>query len=779
MGTELQKRGLKPGEAAELFNFTSPQKVAEVNRAYAEAGSDIISANTFCANRYKLSDLSKTPHEVIATAVEIARKAVSDFPDVLVAHDIGPIGQLLCPTGTLSFDEAYVLFAEQVKAGVKAGADLVALQTFSDLLELKAAILAVKENSDLPVICSMTFEDTGRTFTGCPVSAFAITASGLGADLIGVNCSLGPKELSGIANELLRFSQVPVALKPNAGLPDPVTGEFGLNADEFTQEMLPMAKSGVKLLGGCCGTTPEHIRQLRKAVTGLKPVLVKPPEIVAVCSGTKTVLLDQPRVIGERINPTGKKLFKEALKNNDTDYILGQAFEQIKAGADILDVNVGLPEIDECKMMLTVTEALQSVCDLPLQIDSSDPLVIETALRRYNGKAIVNSVNGKAESLSAILPIVKKYGASVIGLTLDNNGIPDTAEERLQIARSILEAATSYGISKEDVLIDCLTMTVSTNSKAALTTLEAVRLVKAELGCKTTLGVSNVSFGLPQRGILNATFLTQALHNGLDLPIINPNAVGEMNAVRAFKALNDYDINSEEYIKAYSDSAGSKIDSAKPDSTKSISISDAVIAGLKKDALSVTENLLQTLPALEIINEHLIPALDKVGSEFESGKLFLPQLIRAAETVGVCFDLVRTKVAKSGETGNSDEASESINTIILATVQGDIHDIGKNIVKVLLQNYGYKIIDLGKDVAPETIVDCAIENAVKLIGLSALMTTTLPPMEQTIELLKSRGHDCKVMVGGAVLNADYAKSIGADFYAKDAKGAVDIAKSVF
>jgi 5-methyltetrahydrofolate--homocysteine methyltransferase len=742
MGTELQKRGLKPGESAESFNFTAPEKVAEVIHSYASAGSNIVSANTFCANRKKLISIGKTPDEVVAKAVAIAKEAVKDFPNVLVALDIGPIGQLLRPTGTLTFDEAYDIFAEIVKAGVNAGADLVALQTFSDLLELKAAILAVKENSELPVMCSMTFEQNGRTFTGCPVSAYAVTACGLGVDVLGVNCSLGPKELSDIVDELIYWSDVPVAVKPNAGLPDPVTGEFGLNAHDFSEEMRKIASKGVKLLGGCCGTSPEYIEKLR-IIADTEPVNQKKflsAVDCAVTSGVKTVVLNQPRVIGERINPTGKRIFKEALKNSDTDYILGQAIEQTQAGADILDVNVGLPEIDEKAMMLRVIEALQSVCDLPLQIDSGSPEVIEAALRRYNGKPIVNSVNGKEESLSTILPLVKKYGAAVIGLTLDENGIPATAAERLKIAEKILSRAEKLGIKRENVIIDCLTLTVSTDSNAAQTTLEAVNLIESTLGLKTALGVSNVSFGLPNRELINSTFLSQALHNGLTLPIINPNAEPVMGVVRAFRLLNGLDVNAKEFIDVYSHTTSETTVPAKPE----------------KQSMTM---------------ELIIEELDKAGKDFEQGKIFLPQLIYIAENAKKSLDELEKK---SGKT-----VSKNGHKIVLATVKGDVHDIGKNIVKSLLESYGYGVIDLGKDVPPETVVDSAVEHGVNLIGLSALMTTTLPPMKETIELVKERGLDCKVMVGGAVLNSDYAESIGADYYAKDAKGAVDIAKGLF
>ncbi|MCL2754820.1 MAG: dihydropteroate synthase, partial [Oscillospiraceae bacterium] len=721
--------------------------------------------------------------EVVSKAIEIAREAVAGG-DVLVALDIGPIGQLLRPTGTLSFDEAYDIFAEIVRAGVKSkegelgspprsaaegkrssrGADLVALQTFSDLLELKAAILAVKENSDLPVIASMTFEATGRTFTGTPASAFAITASSLGADIIGTNCGLGPLELRSanisIVDELLKYSTVPVMVKPNAGLPDPNTGAFTLGAEDFAREMQAIAAKGVKVLGGCCGTSPEYIRLLGHSGVVTAPYGV-PSASSAICSGVKTVILDGVQVIGERINPTGKARFKAALKEaqqgGDIDYILAQGLEQAAAGADILDVNVGLPEIDEKAMMIRVVEGLQSVCDLPLQIDSGDAEVLEAALRRYCGKPIVNSVNGKEESLQSVLPLVRKYGAAVIALTLDESGIPATALGRLEVARKIVQRAEELGIPRSDIIVDCLTMSVSTDSQAAQTTLEAVRLVKRELGVKTALGVSNVSFGLPERGIINAAFLTLALEAGLDLPIINPNAPGEMNAVRAFRLLAGKDANAADYVAAYSEN--------KHDNDSNLAIY------AKQEAIANTRELLKTHEPLEVINAHLVPTLNKVGQDYECGKIFLPQLILSAETVAACFEEVKAVMGDSA-------APLSENKVILATVQGDIHDIGKNIVKVLLQSYGYKVIDLGRDVAPETIAEAVKTHGARLVGLSALMTTTLPPMERTIALLKEQGLPCKVMVGGAVLTADYAAQIGADYYGKDAKAAVDIAQGL-
>jgi len=761
MGTELQKRGLKPGESPENLNFTAPEKVAEVIRAYAEAGSDVISTNTFGANRYKLSEIGRTPSEVIAKAAEISKSALSDFPGVLISQDIGPLGQLLKPMGTLDFDDAYGLFAEQVIAGAKAGVDLIVLQTFADLLEMKAAILAVKENSDLPVICSMTFEVSGRTFTGCPVSAFAVTASGLGADAVGVNCSNGPRELLPIVRELMRFTDLPVMAKPNAGLPDPVTGAYGLGAEDFAEDMKQYAGMGVKILGGCCGTTPRHI-ELLSSVKAVSPQPSTENHQLCVSSGTKTVVIDRPRTVGERINPTGKRLFKEALKNSDFDYVLKQAVEQAAAGADILDVNVGLPGLDERAAMTAVCEKIQSVCDLPLQIDSTKPEVLEAALRRYCGKPIVNSVNGDSESLSAVLPLVKKYGAAVIGLTLDGSGIPETAEGRLAIAERILNAALGYGIRREDVIIDCLTLTVSAEPKAAVTTLETVRLVKSKLGLKTALGVSNVSFGLPNRELINSAFLTMALQCGLDLPIINPCTIG---AVKAYNLLAGFDENAAEYVKSYSGA-----EKEQPSAAADMTLEHAVANGLKSEAAVITAKLLETTPPMDIVNGCLIPALDKIGEEFEKGAVFLPQLMLAAGAAGECFNVIKKTMPSSTDNGK---------TIILATVKGDIHDIGKNIVKTLLENYGYRVIDLGRDVEPEVIADRAEAEQIRLVGLSALMTTTLGAMADTARLLRERGVPCKIMVGGAVLNADYAKSIGADYYAKDAKGAVQIAREVW
>ena len=769
MGTELQARGLKTGETPELLNFTAPDIIKAVHLDYLKAGSDIVSANTFGANRYKLEGCGKSVDEVITAGIKNAKKAIEESgkTDVYVAQDIGPIGQLLEPTGTLSFEDAYDIFKEQVSAGVKAGTDIFIIETMTDLYELKAALLAVKENSALPVVCSMTYEENRRTFTGCPIEAEVILCEALGADAVGINCSLGPKELMPIVKELCELATLPVIVMPNAGLPDPETGKFSITAEEFAYYATEMAQYGVHIFGGCCGTTPAFIKAVSEKLKGIDRVDRNTKKQSTVCSGTKVCHIDCPRIIGERINPTGKKLFKEALKNDDINYILNQAIEQVNAGADILDVNVGLPDIDEKAMMIKVVKSIQSVTDTPLQIDSTDPEVIEAALRIYNGKAIVNSVNGEEESLQKILPIVKKYGAAVVGLTLDNNGIPKKAEQRVEIAKRIIDRAESIGIDREDIYIDCLTLTASAEQEAVKETLKAVRMVKEQYGVKTVLGVSNISFGLPNRELLNHIFLSLALENGLDLPIINPNIEAMTGTVRAFKLLHNIDVNSAEYIAAYSDMAAKPVQKA-----ESVTLEYAIDNGLKAEAAKITEQLLSENDPMDIINGRLIPALDKTGSLFEQGKIFLPQLILSAGVAQGCFDVIKEKLSKSGDTPISK------GKIVLATVKGDIHDIGKNIVKVLLENYGYTVIDLGKDVEYQAVVDAAIKHEVKLVGLSALMTTTLRSMEETIKLLKAALPDCKVVVGGAVLTPDYAEKIGADFYAKDAKEAVDIAKKV-
>lgn len=767
MGTMLQAKGLKAGEMPELLSLTHADTIVQIHKEYIQAGAQVVYTNTFGANRYKLSDYKASVQQVIGAAVENARRAC-EGTNTLVALDIGPVGKLLEPNGTLAFEQAYDIFKEQVLAGQ--GADLIVLETMTDLYELKAALLAVKENSALPVMCTMTFEQNMRTFTGCSVPAMALTLSGLGADAIGVNCSLGPDELYPIVEELVKWTKLPIAVKPNAGLPDPVTNQYNVTPQDFAESIRRLLPLGVQVVGGCCGTTPEYMRQVKKALCGHAPVKRRVQVPHAVCSAAKTVRTDCPRIVGERINPTGKKRFKEALKNNDMDYILAQAIEQVRAGAEILDVNVGLPEVDEKNMMVKAVKALQSVTDAPLQIDSTNPQVLQAALRVYNGKPVVNSVNGEEKSLCTVLPLVKKYGAAVIGLTLDENGIPQTAQGRFAIAKRIVDRACALGIEKGDIFIDCLTLTASAEQEGAMQTLLALKRVKEELGVKTALGVSNISFGLPNRELVNATFLAMALQNGLDLPIINPNAAAMTGAVRAYRLLANIDRNAVEFIAAYNKD---KIEQEKKvEDSGEIDLPYAIENGLKGDCARLTQKLLETTGAMDIVNGILIPALDKTGVQFEQGKIFLPQLIQSATAAQSCFEVIKKKLADDKGT------PVSKGKIVLATVKGDIHDIGKNIVKVLLENYGYTVLDLGKDVPPQAVLEAVRANKVRLVGLSALMTTTLCSMEDTIALLKKSGCSCKVMVGGAVLTAEYAQKIGADYYCRDAKESVDTARLV-
>lgn len=782
MGTMLQAKGMKIGAIPELLNIEKPEWIIDIHKQYISAGADIIYANTFSANSYKLKDCGVPVTEVIRAGIANARTACAGT-DTLVALDIGPIGQLLEPTGTLTFEEAYDIYKEQLLAG--SDADLVVFETQTDLYELKAAVLAAKENTSLPIVCTMTFEKNHRTFTGCGISNMVLTLDGLGVDAMGINCSLGPVDLYPVAEELSEFTNTPIVIKPNAGLPDPVTNTYDVSPQDFAMQLLKFADYGVRIVGGCCGTTPDYIREVKKNFSGLKCRVKTAKPAAAVCSATETVIINQPRIIGERINPTGKKKFKEALLNNDIDYILNQAIAQTHAGAEILDVNVGLPGVDEKQMMIRAVKAIQSINEAPLQIDSTIPEVLEAALRVYNGKPIVNSVNGEQKSIDTVLPLVKKYGAAVVGLTLDENGIPKSAKERFDIAERILDAALAIGIKKEDVYIDCLTLTASAEQDGVMETLEALYRVKHELGLKTVLGVSNISFGLPGRELVNHTFLAMALTKGLDLPIINPNAAAMSGTVRAYRVLAGHDRNSVSYIDAYNNvlqymmpaKAAVKEPSKNvlPDGDKTAedTLEYAIENGLKNDGARITREMLKTMDSMKIVNEHLIPSLDKVGSEFESGKLFLPQLIMAADVAQAAFGVIKEEMSK--------ENSETVNkgSIVLATVKGDIHDIGKNIVKVLLENYGYNVIDLGKDVDYQKVVDAVKDNDIKLVGLSALMTTTLVSMENTIKLLRENNLDCKVMVGGAVLTPEYAEKIGADFYSKDAKESVDIAKKVF
>lgn len=768
IGTSFQSMGMAAGENPVLLNLTNPDMVRAVISGYVNAGSDIVCANTFGCNSYKLADSGYTPADIIPKAIEIAKECANG--KALVALDVSPIGKLCEPNGTMTFEEAYEYYREQITAAKDA--DIIYFATQTDLYELKAGVLAARENCDKPIFCSMTFEESGRTFTGCEPASMIKTLEGLGIDAIGLNCSLGPRDLKETVREISKHATLPIIVKPNAGLPDPVTNKYSIDAEEFTEQMAELIPLGVKIVGGCCGTTPEFIKTLKARFDKEKYQKNSPETGSAVCSGTKTVFISCPKIIGERINPTGKKRFKEALLSGDIDYILSQAIEQTTAGADILDVNVGLPGVAEKSMMVKVIKAIQGICDLPLQIDSTNPEVLDAALRVYNGKAIVNSVNGEAKSLETVLPIVKKYGASVVGLTLDENGIPKHAQERFDIAKRILDRALEIGIAREDVFIDCLTLTASAEQEGVMETLGALKRVKDELGLKTVLGVSNISFGLPNRPLVNQNFLTMALTHGLDLPIINPNIDGMSGAVRAFNLLRGYDKNSSEFISVYGSSNGAAANA--PAQTKGeVTLSYAVSNGLKSEAKNITAELLKTHEPLDIVNRELIPILDRAGDEFEKGKIFLPQLILAASGAQACFEVIRQKLSESAE------KSVSKGRIIIATVKGDIHDIGKNIVKVILQNYGFDVIDLGKDVPPEVVVDTAIKENIKLVGLSALMTTTLGAMEETIKLLKQKKPDTIVWVGGAVLTPEYAEKIGADYYAKDAKESVDLAKKIF
>lgn len=791
MGTMLQAAGLKMGEIPEVLSITRPELLVEIHEKYLKAGSDVVYANTFGANSYKLDGSGYTVKELVEAAIKNARQACENVnPDAYVALDIGPIGQLLEPTGVLKFEDAYDIYKEIILAGKDA--DLIVFETMTDLLECKAAVLAAKENSDLPIITTMTFEMNQRTFTGCSIPSMALTLSGLGVDALGVNCSLGPKELEPVIATLSKWTRLPIVVKPNAGLPDPKTNEYNVTASEFADMMKDLRKYGIKCFGGCCGSNPEFIKEL---ATMLKENgnagFEKEKDIpAAVCSATSTVDITEPRIIGERINPTGKKLFKEALLRHDIDYILNQALEQINAGADILDVNVGLPGIDEKDMMIDTIKALQAIVDVPLQIDSTIPEVLDAALRVYNGKPIVNSVNGEEESLNNVLPLVKKYGAAVVGLALDKDGIPPKAEDRFKIAEKIMNRAMAIGIPKEDIYIDCLTLTASAEQEGVMETLKALHRVKTELGLKTVLGVSNISFGLPNRVLVNHIFLTMALTNGLDLPIINPNIEEMTGAVRAYKLLANIDKNSVDFIKAYANMP--KVTKINPAAnTKAVTeaqvnnqgensddpmsanpLYQAVLNGLKSEGAQLTKQMLETTDSMEIVNNILIPALDKIGVDFEKGTIFLPQLIMSAAVAQAAFEEIRKAMVLS------DKKPESKGKIVMATVKGDVHDIGKNIVKVLLENYGYDVIDLGKDVEYQAVVDAIKEHNAKLVGLSALMTTTLVSMKETIELIHENNLDCKIFVGGAVLTPEYAKEIHADFYAKDAKESVDIAKKI-
>lgn len=773
MGTMLQKAGLVGGELPELYNVTKPEIVKSIHKAYIEAGADIITANTFGANRYKIDETDFSVKEVIKAGIDIAKSVANGK---LVALDVSSIGKLMEPIGTLSFDDAYDVFKEQVVAGEEAGADLILLETFSDLQETRAAILACKENTKLPVICTMTFQDNGRTLTGTDPKTFVNVVQDLGVDVLGVNCSLGPEELTPIVKEILEWSLIPVIIQPNAGLPALVNNEtvFKLESPDFVSLVKPLIDAGVSIVGGCCGTDPNFIKQLSEAYKEVDVVKRNVKRVTTVCSSTETVVVNgRVKIIGERINPTGKKKLKEALRNRKYEYVINEAISQVEAGADMLDINVGLPEIDEKEVMLHILKELDGIVKVPLQIDSTKPEVIEAACRYYNGKTIINSVNGKQSSMDTVLPIAKKYGASVIALVLDEEGLPETTAKRVEIAERIINEAKKYGISEERIFVDNLVLTASAQQEGVRQTLQAITDIKAKYNVRTTLGASNVSFGLPNRHIINKTFLVMAMTHGLDAPIMDPTTEGSVDHIRAFEVLNYNDVESRDYI-AYMDSKKEDGTIVKPqDKNESKDLQTIIIKGLKEEVEPKTEELLKALDPMEVVDNYLIPALDIVGVKFDKGEIYLPQLIRSAETVKRAFDIIKAQLLKEG----AEEISNG--KIILATVKGDIHDIGKNIVKVILENYGFHIIDLGKDVPPELIVETIKKENVRLVGLSALMTTTVVSMEETIKLIREENLDCKVVVGGAVLTPEYAEMIKADFFCRDARETAKVAKDFF
>ena len=787
MGTMLQAAGLKLGARPEELNITDPALIEGIHGQYAAAGSRIINANTFGASAHKLAGSAYTLEQVITAGIENCKRACAPY-GALTALDVGPLGELLEPSGTLVFEDAVAEYARIVKAGEAAGADLIFFETYTDLYELKAALLAAKENTRLPILASMSFEAGGRTFTGCTVESFAATARGLGADAVGINCSLGPKEIFPMAKRLAEAvpGNFPVFVKPNAGLPRADGSGYDITPQLFALQMKPYRELHLFAAGGCCGTTPEFIKLLNGTFAGCTPGRPAHRMPSVLCTPVDTVTVDGITVVGERINPTGKKRFQQALREGDMNYVLEQAVSQAEAGAQILDVNVGAPGVDEPVLMEQVVKALQSVTSLPLQLDSSNVEALARGLRVYNGKPIVNSTNGEPEKLAAILPLCKKYGAAIVGLAIDEKGIQPKAADRVAIARRITEAALAAGIPREDIYIDCLTLTASAQQEDVLATVQALEACKKELGVRTVLGVSNISFGLPCRTYLNTTFLTMAMYAGLDLAIMNPSSEEMMAAVYAYNVLTNRDKQSTKYIERFADrvpasTALAQAAKAAPAASAAeaeltgpyAALMKAVEKGLKGDAAAHTRALLAEKQPLEVVDEALIPALDIVGAKYEKGTLFLPQLLQAASAAQSAFEEIKTAIAQKGE------GSASKGRIVLATVKGDVHDIGKNIVRVILENYGFEVLDLGRDVPVETVVDTVREKDVHLVGLSALMTTTLKSMEETIAALRAAQLDCKIMVGGAVLTPEYAEKIGADWYAKDAKRSADIAKEFF
>ena len=787
MGTMLQAAGLKLGARPEELNITDPTLIEGIHGQYAAAGSRIVNANTFGASAHKLAGSAYTLEQVITAGIENCKRACAPY-GALTALDVGPLGELLEPSGTLAFEDAVAEYARIVKAGEAAGADLIFFETYTDLYELKAALLAAKENTHLPILASMSFEAGGRTFTGCTVESFAATARGLGADAVGINCSLGPKEIFPMAKRLAEAvpGNFPVFVKPNAGLPRADGSGYDITPQLFALQMKPYRELHLFAAGGCCGTTPEFIKLLNGTFAGCTPGRPAHRMPSVLCTPVDTVTVDGITVVGERINPTGKKRFQQALREGDMNYVLEQAVSQAEAGAQILDVNVGAPGVDEPVLMEQVVKALQSVTSLPLQLDSSNVEALARGLRVYNGKPIVNSTNGEPEKLAAILPLCKKYGAAIVGLAIDEKGIQPKAADRVAIARRITEAALAAGIPREDIYIDCLTLTASAQQEDVLATVQALEACKKELGVRTVLGVSNISFGLPCRTYLNTTFLTMAMYAGLDLAIMNPSSEEMMAAVYAYNVLTNRDKQSTKYIERFADrvpasTALAQAAKAVPAASAAeaehtgpyAALMKAVEKGLKGDAAAHTRALLAEKQPLEVVDEALIPALDIVGAKYEKGTLFLPQLLQAASAAQSAFEEIKTAIAQKGE------GSASKGRIVLATVKGDVHDIGKNIVRVILENYGFEVLDLGRDVPVETVVDTVREKDVHLVGLSALMTTTLKSMEETIAALHAAKLDCKIMVGGAVLTPEYAEKIGADWYAKDAKRSADIAKEFF
>ena len=787
MGTMLQAAGLKLGARPEELNITDPALIEGIHGQYAAAGSRIVNANTFGASAHKLAGSAYTLEQVITAGIENCKRACAPY-GALTALDVGPLGELLEPSGTLAFEDAVAEYARIVKAGEAAGADLIFFETYTDLYELKAALLAAKENTHLPILASMSFEADGRTFTGCTVESFAATARGLGADAVGINCSLGPKEIFPMAKRLAEAvpGNFPVFVKPNAGLPRADGSGYDITPQLFALQMKPYREMHLFAAGGCCGTTPEFIKLLNGTFAGCTPGRPAHRMPSVLCTPVDTVTVDGITVVGERINPTGKKRFQQALREGDMNYVLEQAVSQAEAGAQVLDVNVGAPGVDEPVLMEQVVKALQSVTSLPLQLDSSNVEALARGLRVYNGKPIVNSTNGEPEKLAAILPLCKKYGAAIVGLAIDEKGIQPKAADRVAIARRITEAALAAGIPREDIYIDCLTLTASAQQEDVLATVQALEACKKELGVRTVLGVSNISFGLPCRTYLNTTFLTMAMYAGLDLAIMNPSSEEMMAAVYAYNVLTNRDKQSTKYIERFADrvpasTALAQAAKAAPAASAAeaeltgpyAALMKAVEKGLKGDAAAHTRALLAEKQPLEVVDEALIPALDIVGAKYEKGTLFLPQLLQAASAAQSAFEEIKTAIAQKGE------GSASKGRIVLATVKGDVHDIGKNIVRVILENYGFEVLDLGRDVPVETVVDTVREKDVHLVGLSALMTTTLKSMEETIAALHAAKLDCKIMVGGAVLTPEYAEKIGADWYAKDAKRSADIAKEFF